>query len=343
METKHVERPPSTYGRGRGVALRGRRYLLAASAALCAAIFLCYRCQPDWLAALTLVPAWFWLVPGFVLAAFGFRRQQRIWAFAVLLLWLAFAAVQVEEVQSVCRGICGPAAQWEAAQRQGRGIRVVSLNCAAANRLAAAEVAQWEPDIVLLQESPSSEHLSDLSRELFGDDGTFLWGGDTSILARGRLEPHGVDLRSHFVHATVELPTGVKAEVLSVRFSPPVVRLDFWTLAFWRDHRNNRIKHRRQILDVVKRIEANPQSTPLIVGGDFNAPAGDAALAPLQPRLYDTFGRAGRGWGDTGTNGLPLFRVDQVWASPHFRAESVTAQKTVHSDHRMVVCDVILE
>ena len=35
-------------------------------------------------------------------------------------------------------------------------------------------------------------------------------------------------------------------------------------------------------------------------------------------------------------------RVDQIWVSRHFRAESVTAQKTIHSDHRMVVCDLIV-
>jgi endonuclease/exonuclease/phosphatase (EEP) superfamily protein YafD len=211
-----------------------------------------------------------------------------------------------------------------------------------ANPRSAAEVAEFEPDIVLLQESPSREHLQHLSREIFGDDGTFLWGGDTSILANGQIQPGTVNPASHFVHATVELPTGVKVDVICVRLNPPVFRLDFWTPGFWIDHRNNRIKHRRQIQDVMQRVREIPQLAHLIVGGDFNAPPRDDALTPLRQRLFDTFLEAGRGWGNTGTNKSPLFRIDQIWASRSLNAESVTAQKTIHSDHRMVVCDLIL-
>jgi len=65
-----------------------------------------------------------------------------------------------------------------------------------------------------------------------------------------------------------------------------------------------------------------------------NAPVGLAIVNGLL---------AGIGWGSTGTNHYPLFRVDQIWVSRHFRAESVTAQKTIHSDHRMVLCDLIVE
>jgi hypothetical protein len=194
---------------------------------------------------------------------------------------------------------------------------------------------------VLLQESPSDEHLGRLARELFGADGAFCWGGDASILARGRIHPRRVDARSHYVHAAVELPSGLEAEVISLRLHPPVSRVDFWTPAFWIDHRNNRIRHRRQILNVMQQIRRIPPSAPLIVGGDFNSPPSDAALAPLRQRLFDTFRMAGRGWGNTGANSLPWFRVDQIWASQHFLARSVTAKKTMHSDHRMVVCDLI--
>jgi hypothetical protein len=259
----------------------------------------------------------------------------------VLLLWTTYAVVFVEEAQSLVRSRSRPTAEWKSARAGGRGIRIVSLNCFAANWRAAEEVAKWEPDIVLLQESPSREHLGHLSQELYGTDGTFLWGGDTSVLAHGQFEPGDVDPSSHLVHAKVTLPNGLKVNIVSVRLSPPVFRLDFWMPGFWNDHRNKRIKHRQQILDVVQRIEAI--TTPLIVGGDFNATPADASLVPLQSQLSDTFRTAGHGWGNTGTNGWPLFRVDQIWASQHFLADSVTAQKTIHSDHRMVVCDLILK
>jgi endonuclease/exonuclease/phosphatase (EEP) superfamily protein YafD len=80
----------------------------------------------------------------------------------------------------------------------------------------------------------------------------------------------------------------------------------------------------------------------VIVGGDFNAPPTDDALAAFRQRLSDSFLTAGHGWGATGTNEYALFRVDQIWVSDGLQPASVTAHKTQHSDHRMVVCDLKL-
>lgn len=315
---------------------------LAASSVSCIVVSACYWQQPDWLAPVTLVPAWCWLVPGLALAGFGLRGKRKSWCLVVLTLWVGFAVLFVEEARSVMRLLRRPAAEWQEAREQGRAVRVVSLNCFVANARAAAEVAACEPDIILLQESPSREHLERLSGQFFGAGGAFLWGGDTAILSRGQLQARHVDGTSHFVHAGVELPNGFKAEVISLRLNPPVFRLDFWSPGFWRDHRNNRIKHRHQIEDVMDEVRGVPRSRPVVVGGDFNAPPNDDALTPLRQRLFDTFRQAGRGWGNTGTNRFPLFRVDQIWASDDLRAECVVARRTIHSDHRMVVCDLIL-
>jgi endonuclease/exonuclease/phosphatase family metal-dependent hydrolase len=319
-----------------------RNWALAISAVCCGAVSVCNWTQPDWLAAVTLVPAWCWLVPGLALTVYGMNRTHKLRCISVAILWVGYAGLFVEEIHSLVRTGSRPTAEWQVARERGRAIRVVSLNCYVANPRSAAEVAQFEPDIVLLQESPSREHLQHLAREVFGDGGSFLWGGDTSILANGRIQPGTVDPSSHFVHATVELPGGVELDVISVRLHPPVFRLDFWDSGFWIDHRNNRVKHRDQILDVMQVVAGIPQSAHLIVGGDFNAPPLDAALSPLRQRLFDTFTEAGRGWGNTGTNDYPLFRVDQIWATRSATAETVTAQKTIHSDHRMVVCDLVL-
>ncbi len=321
---------------------RCRTLALAASALSCAALTVCYWQQPDWLAPVTLVPAWCWLVPAIILTGLGFHRRHHRGCLAVLALWTGFAVLFVEEARSVARLARPRPAGWQQARTQGRAVRVVSLNCFAANARAAAEVAAYEPDIVLFQESPSREHLERLSRDFFGADAAFLWGGDTAILTRGSLEPCHVDDTSHFVHAGVQLPTGFKADVISVRLSPPIFRLDFWSPGFWRDHRNQRIKHRRQIQDVMDEIGRDSHSRPLIIGGDFNAPPDDGSLAALQEQLIDTFRQAGRGWGNTGTNRFPLFRVDQIWVGKSLRAESVFARRTLHSDHRMVVCDLVL-
>jgi hypothetical protein len=140
---------------------------------------------------------------------------------------------------------------------------VVSPNCFVTNaRAAAAEVAAYEPDIVLLQESPSREHLDRLARNLFGADGAFLWGGDTAILARGQIAPRRVDGTLHFVHAAVTLTSGFQAEVISLRLHPPVFRLDFWTPGFWGDHYRNRLRHRRQVQDIMDQLSSISGATP---------------------------------------------------------------------------------
>jgi len=324
---------------------RWRSALISASAILCVVVAACYFLQPDWLAPVTLVPAWCWCVLGVLMIGGGLvRRGGRRWSAVVLLLWVAFAVAFVEEGRSVARLFAfGGAHQavFQSAHSRGRAVRVVSLNCDG-NAPNAAEVKDVAADIVLLQESPPLEQLEATSRELFGDEGSAISAGDTSMIVHGQIEPRDVDRRLPFLHATVELTTGLKVEVLSVRLSPPVSRLDFYRPGFWEDHRANRAKHRRQIEEILQRIGRISKGTPVIVGGDFNAPPGDGAFHGLDERLRDTFLQAGRGWGNTGTNDFPLFRVDQVWASPQFQPKSVTARSTTHSDHRMVVCDLLL-
>jgi hypothetical protein len=82
---------------------------------------------------------------------------------------------------------------------------------------------------------------------------------------------------------------------------------------------------------------------PRTVSGGLRISPETQTLAALRPRLSDTFRNAGRGWGATGTNEYPLFRVGQIWTSDSLQAESVTVRKTLHSDHRMVVCDLTFE
>jgi endonuclease/exonuclease/phosphatase (EEP) superfamily protein YafD len=316
---------------------------LVLSAGLWFAASICYWFQPDWMAALTLVPAWCWLLPALVLFRLGFDRRRWRLSGVLLLLWIAFVMVFAGDVRSFVHFGRSPTADWIAAREQGRAIRVVSLNCRLGDARAAAEVAQYDPDIVLLQESPSLEEVEELAHRLYGMDGSALWDFDTSILARGEIEPRTPDRALHFTHGFVRMPGGLEVDVVSLRLNPPVARLDFWAPGFWRDHRDNRVKHREQIQEVMEGLGDRPEATHLIVGGDFNAPAGDGALGELRPRVLDTFREAGRGWGNTGTNRFPLFRVDQVWASQGLRAESVTARRTIHSDHRLVICDLVIE
>jgi hypothetical protein len=48
------------------------------------------------------------------------------------------------------------------------------------------------------------------------------------------------------------------------------------------------------------------------------------------------------GWGDTILTDIPLQWIDRVWTGAAFRCAAVVARRMCHSDHRMVVCDLLL-
>lgn len=313
---------------------------MVGSIVICGAVSLCRLFQPDLLAPVILVPSWCWLFPGLSLALFGFRRNQKRLFVTALAIWGVFGFLFIEEIRSLPRTRTMSMADWQTVRETGHGLRVVSLNCNVGGTRSVEEVSTWQPDIVLLQESPGSAQLNRLTTSLFGKDGESLHGGDVAILTRGKMTTRFADPKSHFVHAEVQMPSGVLIDVVSVRLTPPVPRVDFWMPGFWVDHRNKRIEHRKQIAELMQHVQGIPKTHHLIVGGDFNAPPSDDSLSALRQRLSDSFLSVGHGWGATGTNEHPLFRVDQIWVSNTFQGKAVTAHKTQHSDHRMVVCDV---
>ena len=317
-----------------------RPFALAVSGLVCAVISLCLLVQPDWLAAIVLVPSWCWLIVGLLLNALGYTHHCKRWSAVVLTIWGVFTWSFVEEVHSLLRFKNWPKDAWQGAREDGDRIRVVSLNCNTEATKIVDDIATRKPDVVLLQESPGENDLDVLCNALFGDNGSFLNGGDVAILSRGNIRSKFRKLSSHFMYVELLLPSGVRVNTVSLRLTPPVFRLDFWMPGFWDDHRDKRIQHRRQIHEIMKHIQKLPTTEHWIVGGDFNAPPYDDALSPLEPKLFDTFSKAGRGWGATATNNYPLFRVDQIWVSQNLTAESVTSHKNRYSDHRMVVCDL---
>jgi len=296
--------------------------------------------RPDAISALTLIPAWCLLFAGVIALAPAWRVRRRRAACLLTVLWLAFAVGWVEELSSLTRSAIVTIRSGSAPA--GRPLRIVSLNCANDHRCV-ADLQRAQPDVVLIQEAPGEEALADMAAQLFGDAGHVLAGGDTAILARGRVTARFVDRRTHFVAGTVVFENGGRLNCVSLRLATPVSRLDFWSGGFWDDHRQLRALHRRQLREVLARAGEFAPASGFVVGGDFNAPPIDRALDEIRPGLADSFARAGLGWGATGTNAWPLFRVDQVWTNPAVTVTQVTAEKTRYSDHRMVVCDVSLQ
>jgi hypothetical protein len=304
------------------------------SAVLCAAVAHCYFWRSDWCVAVTVWPAWVWALPGLLLLSLGFRRATKIASIALLVVWLIFVAMFTEEPRSLLRGLCR-SSPLEETQR----LRIVSLNCAG-NSQAAREVAAFHPDLVLLQESPSQGQVQALAQSLYGPRAGVVWGLDASMIADGKLRPvsgHPQRGDFHFVQAQWQTPAGREMEVISVRLAPNTLRTDLWSPGCWREHSADR----RQRREWLRTVAAQLHDLPCILGGDFNAPGGDAIVEGLKPKLYDVFAEAGRGWGDTLLNDLPIVRIDQIWVNRQLRALDVRAWRTQHSDHRAVVCDLV--
>ncbi len=336
--------------------------MLSLSALLCVAISLCYWLRPDSCAAVTVFPTWMWLAPGGVLVASGFSRRTKRAALGVVLLWLLFLWTFAEEPRSLLRFSRFPSPEWEAARQRGQALRVVSLNCAGGIKEAAEEAESYQPDIVLLQETPTPKHVKALAQRLFKEEAGMLCGVDVSLIARGsvivrRDSPDRVTLRRlwfggpqaknlpvvNFIHAHVRLTSGIEAEVINFHPPPTPLRMDLWSLDCWRAHTEHRQLQREKCRVVARYIDSLPCSAPIIFGGDFNTPAGDAVFRLFQPRLNDAFKEGGIGWGNTFMNDMSVIRIDQIWVSEHFRTAAVVARRTKHSDHLMVICDLVVK
>lgn len=309
------------------------RCAAALSAVLCAAIAIVYTSRPDACAAATVFPVWVWTLGGLALIAIGRRQVRRRWMACTALAWCVILLMFADHPTSILRFSGGAKA---------RTLRIVSLNCAGSSQ-ALREVAALHPDIVLVQESPGREALVALARELFGAEGDAIWGPDASIVARGRLTRLAMpgNVAANAAHARLAMENGLEIEVVSLRLEPALVRVDLWSRDCWREQAANRQRRRMQLQTIASAVGASSK-TPLIVGGDFNAPPGDEVFRSLMPRLHDAFSEAGRGWGNTIINSAPFLRIDQIWLSPQLEAVDVYSLATENSDHRMVVCDVAL-
>ena len=318
-----------------------RQLVCSSSVFLWLAIVVCLIVQPDILAAVTLVPPWCWAVVGIVLALLGWQRSIWRWTLLAIGLWGVFAFVFVDETQGLWRTITRQVYPAKQSDSSDGTVRVISLNCA--NDVESArELIQHAPDIVLLQESPGREEVAKLAEELFGESGSFLHKGDTSVIAAGAFSDLTSEGASCFSHARVQLAGGSELDLISLRLAPPIFRMDCWASGFWIDHRDRRVDHRNEVDQLLRQLRRESSKHSVVLGGDFNTTPIDLVLNDLRTHVFDTFRAAGQGLGNTGTNQYPLFRVDQIWASRDVKALSSIACPSSHSDHRMVISDLRL-
>jgi endonuclease/exonuclease/phosphatase (EEP) superfamily protein YafD len=297
----------------------------------------CFLGTWDEVAAITVFPQWTWALLGVLSAALAMRllRSVRL-ILAITILWvlttLAFADNLLPVIRSLQHGSAPPI-------RVPGTLRIATLNCAS-SPAAAAEVMQFQPDIVLLQEIPPTNQLAQFARDWFGDTGSFVLGFDCAILSRFLLKPIDERPATHHTRAILVLPDDRELLVTSLRLTPPLGRMDLWNPAAWRNYTRDRQQRRRELRSVLDAQPTKPE-LPNILGGDFNAPAGDA-IYKILGQYRDAHRAVGRGWGNTALNNMPWFRPDQIWLKG-LAPLSSRAVRTIHSDHRMVVTDALLQ
>lgn len=308
-----------------------------------AAVVALYLLQPDATFALTIYSPWAPGLAGFFFLCFAAMKRRNRSLFGLSVAWLIWGLAASEEIHAFFRTVPDDV-ELGGFRFDGKRLRIVSLNCEGGSLEAAQETQSWKPDIVLLQESPSKKDLQILAKELFGPKAGLIVGPDASILSRFPLaSAHGKERPpTNFTAAFAKLDGNQKALVVSLRLAPPVLRFDYWNPECWGDYARGRAAHRDELQALMRSVAAFDDDWPMIVGGDFNGPPDRSLRTLMEPRLQDAARVSGSGWTMTAVNEFPLVRIDQIWVDARWEPLRTVAVTTLHSDHRMVVCDVMM-
>ena len=302
--------------------------------------------QPDWMMYSTIVPVFLWLTVGLITTVCIKHRPQ---ARRVMFLAWALAGIALSDSpQNILRQFLPQDSRWisarhnQAEQTSKIPLRIISLNCKGESS-AISELWTLRPDVVLLQESPSRQELNKVLETHFPDY-SLSYSHDTAVLVRGQSDPLPIEktLSTRCQFSKVTLENGASFHVVSLHLINSPRRLDFWNPETWSLFAELNKTRRRQLLDIRGEIGSTIGNNPTIIGGDFNAPAGNKAYDYMKTRFVDSWTQAGRGWGKSSLNDVPIHRIDQIWLTKDFEAVSVTAKKSERSDHRAVICDAWL-
>lgn len=292
------------------------------SLGICVPVFIVYWLRPDWATALTILPAWLWLAV-WLLALPAFKKRIFL---VVSIAWLVFGLFQIEEWKSMAR-LLFPV------EERAKSIQITTVNTSGSID-ALRDAFSERPDVILVQESPGRQDIENLSKEMGGYE--YLYGYDTSIIARGRLEEHRSKL---FFTSGTAIVGSQEYFIVSLRLLTSSPRLDLLNPDCWKSQmhmRRRQMEQTREIFDLL------PDDKILIVGGDFNVPQRDKVFTILNKRMTDTFEEGGRGWCNTILADIPLLRIDQIWTSEELSSYHSYSRICPKTDHRLYTAEMKL-
>lgn len=304
-------------------------------------VMACYLNRWDSMTAVTLIPVWAWAAVGMLACLLSWVAFRGIPAVVVFCIWLIAGIAFSEESHGIFRELV-QAINKTSLPEETRRLRVVNLK-ANGNPDVVKKALELEPDIVLIQDSPAENLISEMTNEAFGVDRIIFVDSNQAILASGELMNSLSESNGTAIHARVRIPSGFIVDLTSVDLPPSFPSPYLWKAATWKRLTERRIQNRRLLRNNLGENQITRSSTGRIVSGGFNTPTGDDVFRPLESNgLSDAFKTSGTGWGNTFPAKYAALRFDQIWVSPNLEPDKTFTRLSADSDHRIVVSDLIL-
>jgi endonuclease/exonuclease/phosphatase (EEP) superfamily protein YafD len=318
--------------------------LVGLSLALHLVTVFCFSRQPDRFAAFTVLPIWLWGGFGLLASTLAFYFLRAPLSLIMTGCWAVTLLVGADEARVLANLGKPPPLPGRAAPHEGLPVlRVITLNCSLfAHGDPSNDLAAWEPDVVLLQEA-FPHQVRRIADVLYDGRGDYRAHFTNGIVTRGKIQREVRNPNQRNQQISLELADGRSIEVVNVHLRTAATDLRFWNRSAWRDHRINRSLRRAELSTVQQILERTTSfpNSPTLFGGDFNAPASDIVHRQLGFDFNDVFATAGTGWGNTYQRRFPILRIDHLYATRHFTPVRCRVVPTRHSDHRMVVADLV--
>lgn len=326
------------------------RLLIIASFGLHVFTAACYMRQPDMMAAFTVYPLWMWGLLGLGLAAAAYLFWRAPLSLLMTLVWSLTILFFSDESLPLARiGREAPQPGAPAPFMNQDTLRVCTLNWGGKLHsreeveAQAKKVASYRPDILFLQEvHPWQAKV--IADSLYAGGGDYRTGSDSAVLTRWKIHLAVHNPMQHSQQLTVKLPGGRYIDCVNFHLRSATTDMRLWRRSCWRTHSLNRKLRRREVfysLALLKKTTNFP-TRPVIVAGDFNAPATDPLHDLLRHDFIDSFAKAGTGWANTWHRRIPLHRIDYIYTTPLLNAVRSHTVVVPASDHRMLVSDFIL-
>ena len=306
----------------------------------------CFARQPDRFAAFTVMPIWLWGGFGLLLSSVAFYFLRASLSLVMTAVWAVTLLVGADEARVLANFGKSPPLAGPAEPYDGQPVlRVVTLNSAFFTYgNPAADLAAWQPDIVVLQDI-FPHQVRQIADALYGGRGDYRTHRTSGVVTRWKIQREIRNPAQRDQQVSLLLPGGAEIEVVNVHLATAATDLRLWRKSAWVDHRSNRALRQQELTltrQILEQTTGFP-NTPTLFGGDFNSPASDIVHRQLARDFVDAFAAAGTGWGDTFQRRFPILRIDHLYATRHFTPLRCRAVTTRNSDHRMVVADFLMK